>query len=74
MNLPLHSERGPPREPRQEHRIGKERLLEGLLFDLRSLAHLIAQIVELGATDLAATGDLDLLDLGGVHRERPQRS
>lgn len=70
MNLPLHSERGPPREPRQKNRIGKERLLEGLLFDLRGLAHLIAQVVELGATNLTATGDLDLLDLGRVHRER----
>ena len=44
-------------------------LLEGLLFDLGSLAHLVAEVVELRATDLAFTNNLDLLDLRRVYRE-----
>ena len=44
-------------------------LAEGLLLDLGGLAHLVAEVVQLGATDIALTGDLDLVDLRGVHRE-----
>lgn len=40
-----------------------------LLGDAGSLAHLVAQVVELGATDLTVTHDLELGDLRGVNRE-----
>src|SRR5215207_7935268 len=40
-----------------------------LLLDLGGLAAQLAQVVELGAADVAAGGDLDLLDDRGVHRE-----
>ena len=43
-------------------------LAEGLLLDLGGLAHLVAEVVQLGATDIALTGDLDLVDLRGVQR------
>src|SRR4029078_8573315 len=35
------------------------------------LPHLAAQVVELRAVDVADRGDLDLLDLGRMQRERP---
>ena len=41
------------------------------LADARLLADLLAQVVELRAVDVADRGDLDLLDLRRVHRERP---
>ena len=41
------------------------------LADARLLADLLAQVVELGAVDVADRADLDLLDLRRVHRERP---
>lgn len=44
-------------------------LAERLLLDLGGLAHLVTEVVQLGATDIALTGDLDLVDLRGVHRE-----
>ena len=44
-------------------------LAEGLLLNLGGLAHLVAEVVQLGATDIALTGDLDLVDLRGVHRK-----
>ena len=40
------------------------------LADARPLADAAAQVVELGAPDVAAGGDLDPLDLRRVHRER----
>ena len=40
------------------------------LADAGALADPVAQVVELGATDVAAGGDLDLLDLRRVHGER----
>src|SRR5205823_3156369 len=36
----------------------------------RALADPLAQVVELGPADVTASGDLDPLDLGRVHRER----
>src|SRR2546421_2315874 len=41
-----------------------------LLLDLGGLAAQLAQVVELGATDVTAGHDLDLLHDRGVHRER----
>ena len=41
------------------------------LADASLLADLLAQVVELGAVDVADRADLDLLDLRRVHRERP---
>jgi hypothetical protein len=41
------------------------------LADAGGLADAIAQVVELGAPDVAAGGDLDALDLRRVHGERP---
>ena len=58
----MKQERG-PEGPLPKHQFGKDFL------DLGSLAHLVAQVVQLGTTDLAVTHDLDLLDLGGVHGE-----
>ena len=43
--------------------------LEALLADTGSLADLVAQIVELCATDAAVTDDVDVVDLGAVHGE-----
>ena len=40
------------------------------LADPGALADAVAQVVELGAADVAAGGDLDLLDLRRVHGER----
>ena len=62
----MKQERG-PEGPLPKHQFGKD--LECLFLDLGSLAHLVAQVVQLGTTDLAVTHDLDLLDLGGVHGE-----
>ena len=41
------------------------------LGDAGALADLVAQVVELRPADVAAGGDLELLDLGRVQRERP---
>ena len=62
----MKQERG-PKGPLPKHQFGKD--LECLFLDLGSLAHLVAQVVQLGTTDLAVTHDLDLLNLGGVHGE-----
>ena len=43
----------------------------GELADARLLADLLAEVVQLGPVDVADRGDLDLLDLRRVHRERP---
>ena len=40
-----------------------------LLGDASSLAHLVAEVVQLGATDATMTNDLELGDLGAVKRE-----
>ena len=40
-----------------------------LLGDASSLAHLVAEVVQLGATDATMTDDLELGDLGAVKRE-----
>ena len=40
-------------------------LAERLLLDFRSLANLLAEVVQLGATHVATAGDLNLVDLGG---------
>jgi hypothetical protein len=40
------------------------------LADAGALADALAQVVELGAPDVTAGGDVDLLDLGRVQRER----
>ena len=42
-----------------------------LLLDLGGLAAQVAQVVELGATDVTAGDDLDLVDDRGVEREGP---
>ncbi len=62
----MKQERG-PEGPLPKHQFGKD--FECLFLDLGSLAHRVAQVVQLGTTDLAVTHDLDLLDLGGVHGE-----
>ena len=52
-------------------------LAERLLLDFRSLANLLAEVVQLGATHVAAAGDLDLVNLGGEpgrYARRPRRS
>ena len=43
---------------------------EAALADAGATAHAVAEVVELGAADVAAGGDLDLLDLRRVHGER----
>src|SRR4051812_45087870 len=42
----------------------------GLLANPRSLANLVAQVVQLGAADVADAGNVDAVDAGRVHRER----
>ena len=37
--------------------------------DLRSLADLVAEVVQLGTTDLTAAGNLDMVNLRGMYRE-----
>ena len=66
----------PPRRPRPPGSCSRPRLDDLLrtgvaaLADAGALADAAAQVVELGAPDVAAGGDLDLLDLRRVHRER----
>ena len=43
----------------------------GALPDTGSLAPQLADVVQLGPTDPAAPGDLDLVDGGGMQREHP---
>lgn len=43
--------------------------LESLFLDFRSLADLVAKVVQLGATNGTVTDDLNLVDLGRVYRE-----
>ena len=40
-----------------------------LLLDLGLLATQVAQVIELGATNVAAGDDLDVVDHWGVHRK-----
>ena len=53
-------------------------LAERLLLDFRSLANLLAEVVQLGATHVTTAGDLNLVDFGGSepgrYARRPRRS
>ena len=51
-------------ETRTPFRMRMKALLECLFLDLRSLADLVAQVVELCAAHITTTGDFDHLDLG----------
>src|SRR4029079_3039980 len=55
--------------PYRARRAGRRRGL-ALLLDLRGLAAQITEVVELGAADVAAGGDLDAVDVRRVHGER----
>jgi len=47
----------------------QKRGLESLFLETGGLADLVAKEVQLAATHLAVTQNLDLVDLGGVHRD-----
>src|SRR5690348_10453266 len=45
-----------------------------LFLDLRLLAAQFAQVIQLGASHVTAGNDVDVIDVGRVHREGPLRS
>ena len=49
--------------------VAKSRLAEGLFLDFRSLANLLAQVVQLCATNVATTNDFNLVNLRRMNRE-----
>ena len=49
--------------------VAKSLLAEGLFLDFRSLANLLAQVVQLCATNVATTNDFNLVNLRRMNRE-----